>query len=54
MKLMNRNIVNRFERGMNFTSFKRELRYPELYVVEHWQNRPVIWFVAKKERVTTE
>lgn len=25
------------------------LRYPELYVEEHWQNRPVIWFVAKRE-----
>lgn len=25
------------------------LRYPELYVEEHWQNRPVVWFVAKSE-----
>ncbi|RFC54068.1 T9SS C-terminal target domain-containing protein [Brumimicrobium aurantiacum] len=28
---------------------KLKLRYPELYVEEHWQNRPVIWFVAKSE-----
>lgn len=25
------------------------LRYPELYIEEAWQNRPVVWFVAKRE-----
>lgn len=28
---------------------KLKLRYPELYIEEPWQNRPVIWFVAKIE-----
>src|SRR5690554_1896057 len=28
---------------------KLKLRYPELYIEEPWQNRPVVWFVAKIE-----
>ncbi len=31
------------------TYSKLELDFPELYVEEHWQNRPVIWFVANRE-----
>lgn len=27
---------------------KLKLRYPELYIEEPWQNRPVVWFVAKE------
>lgn len=49
MKLANKNIVKRFEQEMNFAFFKRELRYSELWVSAASQNRPVIWFVAKRE-----
>jgi|SRR5690554_2385120 len=34
---------------LSSASGKLKLRYPELYVEESWQKRPVIWFVAKRE-----
>jgi len=38
-----------YDSKLTSVSGRLKIRYPELYVQEHWQNRPVIWFVAKRE-----
>lgn len=49
MKPENPNMKMLLMRQMNLAFFKRELRYSELWVSAASQNRPVIWFVAKRE-----